>query len=1012
MRRYLKPLSLVMALTLLVNILTFSVFSATKNDNSSGADIDVEASKVSYTNATSNYKTYSGSDLGANYTPAATTFKVWAPSASTVKLNLYKTGSDSESGAGKIGTYDMTLDSSTGVWSVVQNGDLKNVYYTYSVTVSGKTKETQDVYSKATGVNGARSMVIDMASTNPDGWTNDKHVLFDSAAKAAVWEVSIRDFTIDASSGVDADKRGKFLGFAQRGTTLNGAGNVKTGIDYLVENKINCVQIMPMYDFGSVDETKGGQNWGYDPVNYNVPDGSFSSDPYHGDVRVKELKTMIKALHDAGISVIMDVVYNHMYSADDSCFEKTVPGYYFRMDGSTYLNGSDCGNVTASDKTMYRKFMIDSTRYWAEEYHIDGFRFDLMGCHDITTMNQIRSELDKIDQRIIMHGEPWPAFSGWSGHNGISMTNACVTDQSSKVNARIGMFNDNFRDALKGSTDKEDKGYIQGVTTNEAAIKAGVCGGVSTTFGKRYQAPSQAVSYNSAHDNLTLWDKIVKSMGSTDYDGTNATYLAINKLSAALIFTSQGKAFTQAGEEFARTKHGDHNSYKSGDTVNKFDWSRVVKYKNLVDYYKGLRTIRQVYSPFTDGTVTSANTMYLSYPCPSGVIAFTIQNKTANASKEWGTVAVITNVTSSQQSVTLQSTGTVPTSWATIVNGTSAGLKNLGTVSGKTITVPARTAMVLVDKASFDARNIEEDTNPTTPQKSTVTWNTTKIKGFKDGTTTEEYTSSAGMITKVVQPEDGYKIAYAQVINNGTDITSTAFNSSTNTINFMRNGNATITLVAVAGGEKHLYGDVDSNDVVDVRDATAVQKATAGIINLDEIQEKAADVNGDKIMDVRDATLIQKKCASIVTEFPVGESFDTGGGDFTFPTQPSSSSSVTSSTSATTPSSSTEGGTVSFSSTIDQGDERWAAYMWNDAGDMWWADVVGGTVQVPSGATSIIFVRMRGTSTENAWDPEGVTDDEKNVWNQTDDLPLIIGAKYQVTGWGNGWGALLDCTYS
>nr|WP_255882218.1 MULTISPECIES: type I pullulanase [unclassified Ruminococcus] len=667
-----------------------------------------------YSNQSSSYATYSGGDLGATYTKTATTFKVWAPSASSVNLKMYKTGSDAESGAGELGTKNMTKDSSTGVWSVTVSGDLNGVYYTYLVTVNGTTKETQDVYSNAAGVNGMRSMVIDLDSTDPDGWSSDKHVLYSEQTDANIWEVQVRDFSISDTSGVSDAYQGKYLAFTQGGTKVNGSGDISTCVDYLVKQGVKYVHLNPVYDYGSVDETKLDKpqyNWGYDPVNYNVPEGSYSTDPYNGAVRIKEFKQMVQALHDRGIGVIMDVVYNHTYSTD-SCFEKTVPGYYYRMSGSTFLNGSGCGNVTASDKTMFRKYMIDSVMYWAKEYHIDGFRFDLMGCHDITTMNQIRANLDTVDKRILMYGEPWMA--DWSS-NGISQSSACIMDNAGSVSERVAMFSDKIRNALKGGTDDATKGYIQGSTTVTGDIKAGMMGGSSTTFGKWAKQPSQCVTYNSAHDNLTLWDKIMKSNGSTDYDGTNATLLAQNKLSAAIIMTSQGIPFYLAGEEFARTKYGNHNSYNSADSVNKIDWSRITKYQNLVDYYRGLMLIRDCYSPFSDGTATSGNSSY--FVENGSAIGYTIQNKTANAAKEWGTVAVLTNNTSSAKSIALKGQSTLPTSWVVVANGNKAGLESLGTVSGTTISVPARSAMVLVDAASFNSKKIQEPTYYTVTTK-------------------------------------------------------------------------------------------------------------------------------------------------------------------------------------------------------------------------------------------------------------------------------------------------------
>jgi type I pullulanase len=1009
-----------MAVALIANVLTFSVFSATKDDDVMGAETKVEVTSA-YTNSSSSYKTYSGTDLGANYTASATTFKVWAPSATKVQVKLYKTGSDEESGAGVIGTYDMTNDASTGVWSVVQSGDLNGVYYTYLVTVNGKTNETRDVYATAGGVNSKRSMVVDLDSTDPDGWSSDGHVLFDEQTDATVWEMSVRDFSLNSSSGVDSSIRGTYLGAAQRGTTLNGEGTVKTGIDYLVENNINCVQIMPMFDFGSVDETKGGQNWGYDPMNYNVPEGSFSTNPYDGAVRIKELKTMIKALHDAGISVIMDVVYNHTYNTDDSAFENTVPGYYYRMNGTKFLDGSGCGNVTASDKTMFRKYMVDSLKYWANEYHIDGFRFDLMGCHDITTMNTIRSELDTIDKRIITYGEPWMA--DWSGGNGIANSSAAIKDNASSLNARVGCFDDTSRSALKGDVNDSSKGFIQGSTSNDYGVKAGCMANIGTMWGNTYKAPSQVVHYLSCHDNLTLWDKILKSNSSTDYNGTNATYLAENKLAAAFTFTSQGIAFTQAGEEFARSKNGDHNSYNAGDETNKLDWNRVTKYSNLVSYYKGLRQIRQVYSPFSDGSTTSTAASYF-VDTTAGVVAYTMQNKTANASKEWGMTAVILNSTSSTQSVTLKASTTLPSSWATIVNGTSAGLKNLGTVTGSTISVPARSAMVLVDKASFDSANITEPSNTTvtvpvtttTPSSYTVTWNTSNIKSFNDGVNTVKEDTQTGTVTQSVEPKDGYELVYVNVTTGGKDVTDTAFNPVTNTVSFDRNGDASIIAIATKIPEEHLYGDTNSDGEVNVKDATKIQKYLVNLATLSDVEKKTADVNGDEEIDILDAALIQKHLVN-GKEFTVGISFTDERPSYTIPTNSTSQTTPTSATTATVPTSYTTvttpsvggGDTVYVDTTaIATTDSvRWAAYFYNSAGGTEWADMTEVStnvysVEVPDEYTNIIFCRMKPTDTENVWD---------NCYNQTDDL-TIDGNYYTISGWGDGWGAKLTGAWS
>ena len=721
-----KLLAVLLCALMMASAIAVPAQAAVTGDEATGA----------YSNSADTYNTYAGTDLGATYSKDSTTFKVWAPSASNVQVKRYKTGSDDEAGAGVIETRDMTKNDSNGTWSVTIDGDLNGTYYTYLVTVNGSTKETQDVYSVATGVNGNRSMVIDLDSTDPEGWENDEHMLVANQNDAVIWEVQVRDFSISDTSGVSDAHKGKYLAFTEGGTKLNGTDDISTCVDYLVKQGVNYVHLNPVYDFGSVDETSLSRpqyNWGYDPVNYNVPEGSYSTDPYDGAVRIKEFKQMVQALHDRGIGVIMDVVYNHTYSTD-SAFEKTVPGYYYRMQGSSFLNASGCGNVTASDKTMFRKYMIDSVKYWVEEYHIDGFRFDLMGCHDITTMNQIRAELDAIDRRILMYGEPWMA--DW-GSNGISSSQACIMDNASRVSERIAMFNDKIRNALKGGTDDASQGYIQGSTTVTNDIKAGMMGGSSTTWGKWARQPSQCITYNSAHDNLTLWDKILKSNGSTDYDGTNATFLAQNKLSAAIVLTSQGIPFYLAGEEFARTKYGEHNSYNSPDNINQLDWSRVETYSNLVDYYKGLMQIRANYSPFRDPTSASGATTY--FVENGSVIAYTIQNKTANAANEWGTMAVLTNNTASARSITLQGQAALPSSWVVLANGQSAGVTSLGTVSGSTVSVPARSAMILVDAASYNSVQVPEETyrtittNHIDSETGEVLKTTTSL--YKDGTT-------------------------------------------------------------------------------------------------------------------------------------------------------------------------------------------------------------------------------------------------------------------------------------
>ena len=482
---------------------------------------------------------YSGNDLGAVYTEKSTTFKVWSPKASAVSVDIYDYGSEAEGGK-SIRTTNMTLDKKTGVWSATISGDLAGKYYDYAVTHGEETKRTADIYARACGVNGKRSMVVDLRKTDPDNWENDLHVMVDKPTNASVWEISVADFSSSETSGVSKSNRGKFLAFTESGTTVDCIqGGTPTCMDYLKKLGVKYVQIMPMYDFGSVDESKDIMkqfNWGYDPVNYNVPEGSFSTDPYNGAVRIKECKQMIQALHNAGIGVIMDVVYNHTYSTD-SWFQYTVPNYYYRMnEDGTFSNGSGCSNDTASEHLMFRKYMIDSVTYWAKEYHIDGFRFDLMGLHDVTTMNDIRAALDGLyedgsGKKILMYGEAWNMPT--KADEGTVMANQ---QNLTQMDDRIGAFDDTIRDAIKGSTAGADKGFVQS-GGKRSDLKTGFLGQSNLGWAN---VPSQCVTYASCHDNLCLYDKLVDSVyGSSEYRKRHEDLVLMNKLSAAIVMTAQ-----------------------------------------------------------------------------------------------------------------------------------------------------------------------------------------------------------------------------------------------------------------------------------------------------------------------------------------------------------------------------------------------------------------------------------------------------------------------------------------
>lgn len=646
---------------------------------------------------------YSGNDLGASYSKKATTFKVWSPNAASVRVNIFEHGSDNEGDAGSIMSRAMSLDKTTGVWSVTINGDLLNKYYTYSVTHGKTTKETADVYAKACGVNGQRSMVVDLSTTNPDGWENDKHVLVQNQTDASVWEISVADFSSSESSGVSEANRGKYLAFTEEGTTVNGVqGASSTCVDYLKKLGVKYVQIMPFYDFGSVDESKNimdQYNWGYDPVNYNCPEGSYSSNPKKGEVRIKECKQMIQALHNAGIGVIMDVVYNHSYTSD-SWLQRTVPNYYYRMNNDgTFSNGSGCSNDTASEHLMFRKYMIDSVTYWASEYHIDGFRFDLMGLHDVTTMNSIRTALDNLyadgsGSRILMYGEAWDMATNCD--EGTVMASQKNLKQLSD---RIGAFDDTIRDAIKGSTGGTDGAFVQD-GSRRANLKTGIAGQSDTTTGWA-NVPSQCVTYASCHDNLCLYDKLVGSVYGADgkYRKRYEDLVAMNKLSAAIVITSQGIPFSLGGEEFCRSKDGDENSYASSRKENMLDWENVDLYSDVIEYYRGLYKIRDAFAAFSDSTAETANSLTYLSDVPKGVTGYTINN---TESGKWSQMCVIFNGSDSAQNVTAKG------DWVVLADNKTAGLRNIKNVTNS-VKVEAHSAVIMVDTKSYDSAGIMDD---------------------------------------------------------------------------------------------------------------------------------------------------------------------------------------------------------------------------------------------------------------------------------------------------------------
>lgn len=579
------------------------------------------------------YEVYTGNDLGAVYSPKMTRFKVWAPEAESVKLNLYKQGE----GDNLIEQHIMKK-SANGTYVFEKQGDCNGIYYTYTVVNHREEQEAVDPYTKAAGVNGQRGMVINLAKTNPqgfelDGYRNPEHI-----TGAIVYEGSVRDFTMDESSGVFHN--GKFLGLTEANTT-NHFGEA-TALDYISGLGVTHVQILPAFDFETVDEKnqKAQYNWGYDPDNYNVPEGSYAVSPYDGTVRIQEMKQMVLALHSRGIGVIMDVVFNHTYRRDDSNLQKIVPGYYYRSDETGYTDGSGCGNEVASDRPMVQKLIVDSLIYWAKEYHIDGFRFDLMGVLDIDTMNVIAERLKEIRPDIYLYGE------GWNGGPSSLTEEKRAFKASAKKMPGIGMFNDDIRDTIKGSVFYDDHlGFVNGGTHLENALRYGITGAVAhpqvdyDAYGSKPWAkePGQSINYVSCHDNYTLWDKLSVSCPEASEEKKKA----MNRLCAAIVFTSQGVPFIQAGEEFLRSKPLPEkkgfaeNSYNMPDAVNSIKWDNIHEYPDMIAYYKGLMALRKAHPVFRmQSEAEMTQNLCFLLDTPENVVAYLLKGKGADDTPE------------------------------------------------------------------------------------------------------------------------------------------------------------------------------------------------------------------------------------------------------------------------------------------------------------------------------------------------------------------------------------------
>ena len=807
--------------------------------------------------------TYSKDDLGAKYTPESTTFKVWSPTATEVTLNRYATGSDKEAGAKKLGTVTMEKlmdgDKWTGVWTTTVSGDIKNTYYTYSIKAahpkSGamQTAETQDVYSVATGVNGKRSMVCDLESTNPKGWEKDGHVLPDKSTDSYVWELHVKDFSYDKGSGVSEANRGKYLAFTEEGTTLNSAGKISTCIDYLKQLGVTTVQLNPFYDFQSINEAGSDDqfNWGYDPQNYNVPEGSYSSNPYDGNVRINECKQMIQALHNAGISVVMDVVYNHTYASDKegSCFQATVPDYYYRQTATgAFSNGSGCGNEVSSERAMTRKYIVDSCLYWVNEYHVDGFRFDLMGLIDTETMNIIRDELDKISPKLTIWGE------GWTGGTSTYATNTCTGQKfypaeqknASKLNERVAFFNDKIRDGIKGSVfDINDRGFIAGNQKAAKDIRYGARANSAAKNGWLAQSPAQCVTYADCHDNATLYDQIIASAGLGNYGERNDTAVAMNKFAAAIQFTSQGVLFNLAGQELGRTKYGDTNSYKSSPEINKITWNNIVDYADLVSYYKGLRLIRENFAPFTAADKSYEKAYSFDYPDnlsqETTTVSYTVQNDTEG---QWNKIAVLLNSASKELTVRLSDTSV--SDWVVIADGTQAGVSKIREVKGSSFKVDANSAVIAVDKESFEKNPIKSDMGKVEVEFLHVNG---RRQLAKPVVLQGEYGTSY-----IASPSAGVPAVY--VLDSVEGETSGEYSEETKKVTYLYRDYVPENL------EK--FGDVNGDGEVNVADVTEYQRFLAEIVKFPPEKVAGLDFNYDGDTNIADASMLQKYLAGYV----------------------------------------------------------------------------------------------------------------------------------------------------
>ena len=633
------------------------------------------------------YPAYSGNDLGVNWSPEKTVFKIWAPTASAVKLRLYASGD----GGKPLQTFNL-LKGREGTWAISVKEDLKNQYYTFQTNINGIwLNERPDIYAKAVGVNGKRGMVVDLVSTDPKKWSLDKKPVQKNFTDIIIYELHVRDLSVSPNSGIE--HKGKFLGLTE--TKTRSQDGTVTGLDHIKSLGVTHIHLLPTFDFNSIDESKAGSaqyNWGYDPLNYNVPEGSYATDAYDGNVRIREFKKMVQTLHTNGLRVILDVVYNHTCDTSAS-FNEFFPGYFYRhkADGS-YSNGTGCGNETASEKAMMRKYMVESVVYWAREYHIDGFRFDLMGVHDIETMNAISAALHAIDPTIFIYGEGWTA-----GDSPLPEQLRADKANVAKLD-KIAVFSDDIRDGLRGGwSDVKSKGFVSGAPGTAESVKFGIVGSVQhpqvdytrVNYDKAPWAaePYQTITYVSCHDDNTLWDRLKISNPSA----SEPELIKMDKLANAIVLTSQGVSFLLAGEEMLRSKNGVANSFNSPDAINQLDWSRKTRYKEVFNYYRSLIALRKHHPAFR---MPSANMirehLHFMETGDPNIIAYQI-NGNANGDI-WRNILLVFNGNTADAKMKIPQG-----KWRLVSDGRQIDEKSIKAVEGGQVIIPATSAYILYE---------------------------------------------------------------------------------------------------------------------------------------------------------------------------------------------------------------------------------------------------------------------------------------------------------------------------